>query len=42
MFRTFLNINNNNYDVIILNTHLQDISGFVVAKKIHDRLPHKK
>jgi hypothetical protein len=25
-----------------LDTHLHDISGFVVAKKIHDILPHKK
>jgi DNA-binding response OmpR family regulator len=42
----FSDINNNNnnddYDIIILDTHLHDISGFEVAKKIHDRLPHKR
>ena len=42
----FSHINNNNnnddYDIIILDTHLHDISGFEVAKKIHDRLPHKR
>ena len=36
------NNNNNGYDIIILYTHLHDISGFDVAKKIHDRLTHKK
>ena len=36
------NDNNNEYDVIILDTHLHDISGFEVAKKIRDRLPHKR
>ena len=34
--------NNNNYDIIILGTHLPDISGFEVARKIRDRLPHKR
>jgi CheY-like chemotaxis protein len=37
--------NNNNddgYDIIILDTHLRDISGFEVARKIRDRLPHKR
>ena len=34
--------NNNDYDLIILDTHLPDISGFEVARKIRDRLPHKK
>ena len=32
----------NNYDIIILDTHLPDISGFEVARKIRDRLPHTK
>ena len=32
----------NNYDIIILDSHLPDISGFEVAKKIRNRLPHKK
>ena len=32
---------NNNNDIIILDNHLHDISGFEVARKIHDRLPHK-
>ena len=36
------NNNNNDYDLIILDTHLPDISGFEVARKIRDRLPHKK
>ena len=33
---------NNDYDIIILDTHLHDISGFEVARKIRDRLPHKR
>ncbi|HEX6647022.1 MAG TPA: response regulator [Nitrososphaeraceae archaeon] len=32
----------NDYDIIILNTHLPDISGFEVARKIRDRLPYKR
>jgi two-component system, OmpR family, response regulator len=34
--------NDNDYDIIILDTHLRDISGFEVARKIRDRLPHKR
>ena len=34
--------NNNAYDIIILDTHLHDISGFEVARKIRARLPHKR
>jgi len=34
--------NNNDYDIIILDTHLPDISGFEIARKIRDRLPNKK
>ena len=34
--------NNDGYDIIILDTHLRDISGFEVARKIRDRLPHKR
>ena len=34
--------NDNDYDIIILDTHLQDISGFEVARKIRDRLLHKR
>jgi DNA-binding response OmpR family regulator len=34
--------NNNEYDTIMLDTHLHDISGFEVAIKIRDRLLHKK
>jgi DNA-binding response OmpR family regulator len=34
--------NNNDYDIIMLDTHLPDISGFEVARKIRNRLPHKK
>ena len=34
--------NNNDYDIFIVDTHLHDISGFEVARKIRDRLPHKK
>jgi len=36
------NDNNNDYDIIIVDTHLPDISGFEVARKIRDKLPHKK
>jgi DNA-binding response OmpR family regulator len=36
------NNNNNDYDIFIVDTHLSDISGFEVARKIRDRLPHKK
>ena len=34
--------NNNDYDLIIIDTHLRDISGFEVARKIRNRLPHKR
>jgi DNA-binding response OmpR family regulator len=34
--------NNNDYDIFIVDTHLRDISGFEVARKIRDRLPHKR
>jgi two-component system, OmpR family, response regulator len=34
--------NDNDYDIIILDTHLRDISGFEVARKIRNRLPHKR
>jgi DNA-binding response OmpR family regulator len=36
------NNNDDDYDIIIVDTHLRDISGFEVVRKIHDRLPHKK
>jgi DNA-binding response OmpR family regulator len=36
------NENNNDYDVIILDIHLPDISGFEVARKIRNKLPHKR
>jgi DNA-binding response OmpR family regulator len=36
------NYENNDYDIFIVDTHLHDISGFEVARKIRDRLPHKK
>jgi DNA-binding response OmpR family regulator len=36
------NNNNNDYDIFIVDTHLHDISGFEVAKKIRDILPHKR
>ena len=36
------NIQNNDYDIFIVDTHLRDISGFEVARKIRDRLPHKR
>ena len=35
------NNENNDYDIFIVDTHLHDISGFEVARKIRDRLPHK-
>jgi CheY-like chemotaxis protein len=34
--------NCNDYDIIILDTLLHDISGLEVARKIRDRLPHKR
>jgi CheY-like chemotaxis protein len=34
--------NNTDYDLIIIDTHLHDISGFEVARKIRDKLPHKR
>ena len=34
--------NNKDYDLIIIDTHLRDISGFEVARKIRNRLPHKR
>ena len=36
------NNENNDYDIFIVDTHLSDISGFEVARKIRDRLPHKR
>jgi two-component system, OmpR family, response regulator len=36
------NNNNNDYDIFIVDTHLRDISGFEVARKIRDKLPHKR
>ncbi|HSE99405.1 MAG TPA: response regulator [Nitrososphaeraceae archaeon] len=33
---------NGDYDIIILDTHLPDISGFEVAQKIRDKLPNKR
>ena len=36
------NNENNDYDIFIVDTHLHDISGFEVARKICDRLPHKR
>ena len=35
-------IQNNDYDNFIVDTDLRDISGFEVARKIRDRLPHKR
>ena len=34
--------NNNDYDIIIIDTHLRDISGFEVARKIRNNLPDKR
>ena len=36
------NNNNNDYDIFIVDTHLRDISGFEVARKIRNRIPHKR
>jgi CheY-like chemotaxis protein len=38
----FSNRDDNDYDIIILDTHLRDISGFEVARKIRNRLPYTK
>ena len=34
--------NNDDYDIVILDTHLSDISAFEVAQKIHNRYPNKR
>ncbi len=34
--------NDNDFDIFIVDTHLHDISGFEVARKIRNRLPHKR
>ena len=34
--------NNNDHDIFIVYTYLPDILGFEVARKIRDRLPHKR
>jgi CheY-like chemotaxis protein len=36
------NTQNDDYDIFIVDTHLHDISGSEVAKKIRDILPHKR
>jgi len=36
------NIQNNDYDIFIVDTHLHDIIGFEVARKIRNRLLHKR
>ena len=36
------NNNNDDYDIFIVDTHLRDISGFEVARKIRNRLTHKE
>jgi CheY-like chemotaxis protein len=36
------NNNNDDYDIFIVDTHLRDMSGFEVARKIRDKLPHKE
>jgi two-component system, OmpR family, response regulator len=36
------NNHNDDYDIFIVDTHLRDISGFEVARKIRKRLPHKR
>ena len=36
------NNENNDYDIFIVDTHLSDISGFDVARKIRNRLPNKR
>jgi len=36
------NNNDDDYDIFIVDTHRRDISGFEVARRIRDRLPHKR
>jgi DNA-binding response OmpR family regulator len=36
------NNKDNDYDIFIVDTHLHDISGFEGARKIRNRLPHKR
>lgn len=35
------NVNNNNFDIVIINTHLFDIPGLDIAKEIHKKIPNQ-
>ena len=34
--------NNTNFDIVIINTHLFDIPGLVIAKEIHKKNPYQR
>ncbi len=34
--------NTNNYDIVIINTHLFDIPGLDIAKEIHKKNPNQR
>ncbi len=36
------NANNNNFDIVIINTHLFDIPGLDIAKEIHKKNPNQR
>jgi DNA-binding NarL/FixJ family response regulator len=40
--RLFKNSNNTNFDIVIINTHLFDIPGLVIAKEIHKKNPSQR
>ena len=42
LFSSTYDGDNSGYDIIILDTHLRDISGFEVAQKDSDELPNKR
>lgn len=40
--RLFKNTVNTNFDIVIINTHLFDIPGLVIAKEIHQKNPSQR
>ena len=40
--RLFKNTNNTKFDTVIVNTHLFDIPGLVIAKEIHKKNPDQR
>jgi DNA-binding NarL/FixJ family response regulator len=40
--RLYENTNNTNFDIVIINTHLFDMPGPVIAKEIHKKNPSQR